>query len=242
MRIAIGAAAAIIVAVALVLVLTSHGASQSPGTAASSHTPNAKKTSTPTPSQSPAVPGGPWRYIAVRSTDPVRLTEEELYPPTFTSAGVVYKRSAADKEAGCHNALIGTSLQVAVHKAGCTQAIRASYLSNAAKVMATVGVFNLKTYTGASSAAQAAGRSEFVTPLAAKTGPTRLIGQGTGIEYAGIKGHFLVLVWAEFTDLQSPRSTAQRQRLNAFISALMAQTVNVGLSYRMANGKPMLPG
>jgi hypothetical protein len=108
--------------------------------------------------------------------------------------------------------------------------------------MATIGVFNLKTYPGASAAALAAGRSEFVSQLPAKTGPTRLLGQGTGIEYAGIKGHYLVLVWAEFINLQTPTTGAQKQRLDAFISALIQNTANVSLSYRMANGEPMQPG
>jgi hypothetical protein len=238
-RVAIVAAAAIIVAVAIVLVLTSHGGSTAGNTAGSRHHPGGKRNSA---SPTPSAPGGTWRYIAVRATDPVRLTTQELYPRSFTSAGVLYRRSVAAKAAGCRTALIGTSLQNAVHRAGCTQALRASYVSRAAKAMATIGVFNLKTYTGAGTAALAAGHSQFVAQLPANSGPTRFIGQGTGIEYAGVKGHYLVLVYAEFTDLHTPTTSAQRQRLNSFISILIQNTVNVSLSYRMANGKPPSSG
>jgi hypothetical protein len=238
-RIAISVAAAIVVAVAVVLVLTSHNPSSTGNAGAPPH----KASHSPTASPSPSTPGGTWRFIAIRATDPVKLTAQELYRAGFTSSGgVSYRRSIAAKDAGCRSALIGSSLQAAVHRAGCTQAIRATYFSAAAKMMATIGVFNLKTYTGATAAAGAAGRSEFVAQLPAHVGPTRQIGQGTGIEYAGVKGHYLVLVYAEFINLHTPKNTAQRQRLDTFISQLIAGTVNVSLSYRMANGKPLPPG
>ncbi len=236
-KVAVGAAAAIVVAVALVLVLTSHGGGQAGSAGAPRN--NARSSHSPSASPSPSTPGGIWRYIAVRATDPVKLTAQELYPVGFTAAGISYRRSIAAKSVGCRSALIGSSLQAAVHRAGCTQAIRASYFSSAAKMMATIGVFNLKTYTGAGAAASAAGRSEFVAQLPAHSGPTREIGEGTGIEYAGVKGHYLVLVYAEFINLRTPSTSAQRSRLNDFISTLIADTVNISLSYRMANGKPM---
>lgn len=235
-RIAIGAAAAIVVAVAVVLVLTSHSPN-STGSAGASHNGTHRQTS-PSTSPSPSTLAGTWRFIAIRSTDPVKLTPQELFPPGFIGAGVSYRRSIAAKSQGCRSALIGTTLQAAVHRAGCTQAIRASYFSATAKTMATIGVFNLKTYSGAAAAASAAGRTEFVAQLPAHTGPTRQIGQGTGVEYAGIKGHYLVLVYAEFIDLQAPKNTTQRQRLDNFISQIISGTVNFSLSYRMANGKP----
>jgi hypothetical protein len=225
--------------VAAVLVLTSHG---SPSGSSGASQRNAKNTHSPSGGRSPSTPGGTWRYIAIRATDPAKLTAQELYPVAFTSAGLPYRRSIDAVAAGCHGALIGSSLQAAVHHAGCTQAIRASYFSHDAKIMATIGVFNLKTYAGATGAASAAGRSEFVAQLPAHAGPTRQIGQGTGIEYAGVKGHYLVLVYAEFINLRTPTTSGQRHRLNSFISTLIANTVNVSLSYRMANGKPMPPG
>lgn len=238
-KIAIGAAVAIVVAVALVLVLTSHG---NPAGNLTAPQHNSKNTHSPSASPSPSTAGGAWQYIAIRATDPAKLTDQELYPVAFTSAGLGYRRSIDAIAAGCRSALIGSSLQAAVHRAGCTQAIRASYFSRAAKMMATIGVFNLKTYAGAGTAARAAGRSEFVAQLPAHSGPTRQIGQGTGIEYAGVKGHYLVLVYAEFINLRTPTTSAQRQRLDTFISTLIAHTANISLSYRMTSGKPMPPG
>ena len=76
--------------------------------------------------------------------------------------------------------------------------------------MATIGVFNLKNVGLATKAASKAGHSEFVAQLAPKTGPAHSIGQGTGIEEAIVKGHYLVLVWAEATNLSPPKGKAGR--------------------------------
>jgi len=104
--------------------------------------------------------------------------------------------------------------------------------------MATIGVFNLKTAVVASKAATKAGRSQFVAQLPAKTGPTQAIGQGTGLEEALVKGHYLVLIWAEATNLTAPRTSAAREHISAVMSLLITRTVNVSLSTRMVNGRP----
>lgn len=228
---AIGTAAVIVAAVAAVLVLTSPGNSGPLANPKPSNTPGPGRTS-PTP------PPGPWGYIATRRTDPVLLTMSELFPATISNAGTVYTRATQTKSANCRAALIGSSLQAAVRHGHCAQALRATYLSRSAKVMGTIGVFNLRNYVAASQAASKAGHSEFVAQLAAKAGPAKAIGQGTGIEEAIVKGHYLVLVWAEATNLNPPKGTAGRARLTAFMNLLISQTVNVSLSNRMVDGKP----
>jgi hypothetical protein len=105
--------------------------------------------------------------------------------------------------------------------------------------MATIGVFNLKTAALASTAAAKAGHYNFVAQLRSKAGPARNIGQGTGIEEALVKGHYLVLVWAEATNLHAPKGSAQRARLESFMNLVISKTVNAGLSYRMVDGQPM---
>jgi hypothetical protein len=229
---AIGTAGVIVAAVASVLVLTSPGSGGPAGGLKPSKTPGALRTS-PTP------PPGPWKYIGSRKTDAVPLTTGELYPASISNAGTVYTRAAQTKSTKCRPALIGTALQAAVRHGGCTQSLRATYLSKSAKVMGTIGVFNLKNYTVASSAASKAGHSEFVAQLAAKAGPAKAIGQGTGIEEALVKGHYLVLIWAEDTNLNSPKSKAGRARLTSFMGLLFRQTVSVSLSHRMVDGKPV---
>src|SRR5260370_33731860 len=107
--------------------------------------------------------------------------------------------------------------------------------------MGTIGVFNLKSYAAASKAASKAGHSEFVAQLKAKAGPAKAIGQGTGIEEALVKGHYLVLVWAEATNLSPPNGKAGRARRTAFIDLPHSQSVQVSLSNRIGDGEPAKP-
>ena len=232
---AIGAACVIIAAVAAILVVTIPR-----GTAP---LPRHKPSSTPTPgSSSPTAPAGQWGFIGSRQTDPVSLTATELYPARFSDHGAAYKKVRGAKGVNCHAALIGSALRAAVKHGSCSQAIRATYVSKSAKVMGTIGVFNLKTAAAATKAAGKAGHAEFVAQLAAKSGPAKSIGQGTGIEEAIVKGHYLVLVWAETTNLSAPKGKAGRAKLTEFMNLMVDRTVNVSLSNRMVDGKPAQPG
>ncbi|MDR2987524.1 MAG: hypothetical protein LBV34_22065 [Nocardiopsaceae bacterium] len=233
---AIGAATGIIAAVAVVLAfrVLPHG---------SSPAPRSTPSSTPSPtSSSPKAPPGQWGFIGSRKTDPVALTAAELFPYSVSNAGTAYTRVNEAKGTNCRRALIGSDLQAAVRSGGCKQTLRATYVSKSAKVMGTIGVFNLKTFPLASKAARKAGRNEFVAQLAAKAGPAKSIGQGTGLEEAVVKGHYLVLVWAENTNLNAPKTQAGRARLTAFMNFLVKHTVNVSLSNRMVDGKPIATG
>ena len=53
-----------------------------------------------------------------------------------------------------------------------------------------------------------------------------------------MKGHYLVLIWAEKTNLRAPKNAAARARISAVMSLLINRTVNVSLSTRMVNGRP----
>ncbi len=230
---AIGAAVVIIAVGALILVLTSSGSSTPPAA-----TPKAQ--STPTPVQtSPTRPGGKWAYIGTRTTDPMPLTAHELFPASFASGGTVYTKVAQRQGTTCRGSIIGGALKTAVRQADCTQAIRATYVSRSAGVMATIGVFNLDSATTADHAATKAGHSSFVAQLQASTGPAKFIGRGTGIEEALVKGHYLILVWAEATNLHTPKNKSDRARLESFMNLLIARTANVSLSYRMVYGQPV---
>ncbi len=74
-------------------------------------------------------------------------------------------------------------------------------------------------------------------PLSSKKGPTSKLGTGTGVVQAEIKGHYLILIWAEFTNLKSPSTTAQRQLLEQFAANLVTGSANIDLSTRMLTGK-----
>jgi hypothetical protein len=233
-RYAVVAAALIIVAVALVLVITAPRRS-GPPTAGQSPAPKNSASASP----SPARPPGKWGFIGLRSTDALPVSASELFPLSFTNAGIAFARVAATERSHCRAALIGAALQLAVRKAGCTQVVRATYVARAAKMMATVGVFNLKSAAKAGTASSAVGATQFVAQLKSKKGPAQRIGQGTGIEVAAVEGHYLLLGWAEHTGLSAPKTHAQRLALENFITVLIQRTASIALTYRLDNGLPM---
>jgi hypothetical protein len=208
---------------------------QQPGPAAAA--PGTTNAARPSPRPSPT-PTGRWGHIQTRLADPQPLTLAELFPARFTSTGSAYSRTAARARKHCSSAVLGSRLQSAVGAAGCSQVMRASYLSGNRKLMGTIGVLNLKTARKASRAGQAAGPSEFIAQLRGSKGPTRNLTKGTGIEEAEVKGHYLILIWAEFADLHAPKGAAKKKELVQFCTRLLANTANVSLSRRLVTGKP----
>jgi hypothetical protein len=195
----------------------------------------ASASSSPTPSL------GPWRHITTRSEDPVPLTLTELFPPQFSSGGTTGARTIDQAGTNCPAEVLGTGLQSAVRKAGCTQVMRASYLTTDQKIMGTIGVLNLVDATSAQRAGRATGSTEFIDQLPGAHGPTHNLTKGTGLEEAVYKGHYLILIWAEFTNLRSPSTAAQRAELKTFSENLVSGTANVSLTNRMVIGQSQTP-
>ena len=192
------------------------------------------------PTNAPGSPGfdqalGKWQHIGSRSQDPSPLTLAELFPPQFELDGNSYVRTAAAVSKDCTQAVFGANLQAALQSGHCTQVLRASYISGT--MMGTVGVANLIGSNAASKAGQTTGTQEIIAPLAAQKGPTSKLGNGTGVVQAEIKGHYLILMWAEFTSLKSPSTSAQRQQLEQFAASLVTGSANINLSTRMLGGK-----
>ena len=195
------------------------------------------------PTNAPGSPGfdqalGKWQHIGSRAQDPSPLTLAELFPPQFELDGSSYVRTAAAVSKDCTQAVFGASLQAALQAGHCTQVLRASYISGNGTMMGTVGVANLIGSNAASKAGQTTGTKEIIAPLAAQKGPTSKLGNGTGVVQAEIKGHYLILMWAEFTSLKSPSTSAQRQQLEQFAASLVSGSANINLSTRMLSGKP----
>jgi hypothetical protein len=195
------------------------------------------------PTNAPGSPGfdqalGKWQHIGTRAQDPSPLTLVELFPPQFELDGSSYVRTAAAVSKDCTQAVFGASLQAALQAGHCTQVLRASYISGNGTMMGTVGVANLIGSNAASKAGQTTGTKEIIAPLAAQKGPTSKLGNGTGVVQAEIKGHYLILMWAEFTNLKSPSTSAQRQQLEQFAASLVSGSANINLSTRMLGGKP----
>ena len=241
--IALAVAGVVIVAVAAVAYFLLNGHSQQPGAAAASP---AGKLPTPATSGSLGTSGasrlGKWGYITSRATDAAPLTVAELYPAQFLINGSSYVRTTERADTDCNQGLFGTQLQNAAKAYGCTQVVRASYVSSDQTMMGTIGVVNLSSANDAAKAGNASGANDFVTPLNGKTGPTRNLNQGTGVVQAEYKGHYLILIWAEYANLKAPSTTAQRTQLEQFASGIIAGSANIALSNRMVSGHPQVTG
>jgi hypothetical protein len=207
-----------------------HAPPAAPRAATSSHPPAVRN--------SPAATLGTWKHIENRTLDPAPLTVTELFPATFSDHGEAGTLTVSQSSSKCSREVFGSKLASAIRKGDCTQVLRASYLSTDHKIMATIGVLNLKDATAAERAGRAAGATQFIKQLAAKHGPTRNIAKGTGIVEAGVKGHYLILTWTEFANLHAPSGKSERQRLEAFSADLVGGTANVSLTSRMVTGKP----
>ena len=191
------------------------------------------------PSASPTL--GPWQHITSQAVDGQPLSTHELYPVRFTEGGSTGHRTVQRTNTKCTNAVIGSALQAAVRKGGCTQVVRASYLSSNRKVMSTIGVLNLADVAAAEKAGKASGAAQFIRQLPGPHGPTRNLTKGTGIEVAEVKGHYLILIWTEFANLGAPKGKKQRRELTKFSANLFAGTANVSLTSRMVTGEPASP-
>jgi hypothetical protein len=216
--------------------LSGHSAKNTPGSAAAApKLPASQPTATNT---SAGAKLGKWQYITSRATDKTPLSLGELYPAQFLINGSSFARTVDRSDKDCNAGLFGSQLESAAQSNGCTQVLRASYVSSSGKMMGTVGVVNLTTANGAAKVGQATGADNFITPLAGTAGPTRNMSKGTGVVQAEIKGHYLILIFAEFTNLRSPSTTAARTELDTFSSDLIAGSANIALSGRMVNGHP----
>jgi hypothetical protein len=187
---------------------------------------------------SPTASLGPYGHIASRSDDPDPLALSQLYLASFTQGGLSFQLTNSGLSSDCVDAVAGANIQAAVSASSCTQVARATYLSTTDNMMGTIGVLNLQTAKEASKAVSAAGAGNFILQLPGHSGPTRKLGQGTGIEEATAKGHYLILMWAELTSLARPRTAAQRTGLADFMTELLQGTANVSLTNRMIYGSP----
>ena len=184
---------------------------------------------------------GPWRDITSQSVDAQPVSVAELFPATFSINGSSGARTVDSTSAKCTKEVVGSALRTAVRKASCTQVVRASYLSTDHKMMATIGVLNLADVTAAEQAGRESGSSGFIRQLPAAHGPTRNLAKGTGLESAEVKGHYLILIWAEFANLHAPSGSKQRKELAKFSADLFSGTANISLTSRMVTGKPLYP-
>ncbi len=195
--------------------------------------------STPSPSPTPTItPAGAYGWITTRTTDPVPLSLGEVFPSRFSIPGASYAMTTSQARKACTPAVVGSKLRRAVRHGGCSQVLRASYLSTGTKLMGTIGVLNLQDYARAHAAGDVTGPSEFILQLDGHKGPTKHLTSGTGIEEAIAKGHYLILVWGEFTSGHAPRTKHQRAEVETFLLGMINKTANVALSNRLVGDGP----
>lgn len=183
---------------------------------------------------------GQYCHIELRTDDPAPLTVNELFPPAFvnqTDHGS-FTRVGTKLDTTCSSAVIGQDLVSALQDGKCTQVVRASYVSGDGAIMGTIGVANLSTTNEAHHAGKIVGTNDFIDPLSTKTGPASKLGKGTGIVEAEYKGHYVIMIWAEFTSTNAPANSTQAQHLQQFGADLIAGTANISLSQRMVSGHP----
>jgi hypothetical protein len=185
---------------------------------------------------------GKWQHIDTRKLDPAPVTIAQLYPPAFiypSVGGIQFLRASAKLTKTCGLAVFGDFLQAALQSGGCDQVARASYVSGDQKIMGTIGVANLSSTYWAEKAAKTTGAEELIAPLTASKGPTRnFLKSGTGLAYAEVKGHYLILLYAEFTDLKAPATAAQKQQLVTFATYMFDGSANISLSQRLLGQAP----
>ena len=226
--------AVVVLAVAAAAFLLYTASHQNSPSVAAPTSPKATRHQTASASPSPT----PTDHILSRTADPLPLSVIQLFPVRFTGGGRLFARTATRTQKNCPAAIVGSRLQAAVKSAKCSQVIRASYVAAAIRVMGTIGVLNLSTSQKAEKAGHAVGASDFIALLKGRKGVTRGLGRGTGIVEADVKGHYLILMWAQFTTHHRPRKATQKTRLENFMKDLFEQTANVTLTRRMVDGTP----
>jgi hypothetical protein len=181
---------------------------------------------------------GPYQHIDTRKLDPVPLSLSELYLPAFTISGNEYVKATANLTKTCGDAVFGDLIQAALDEGGCTQVARATYVSGDGKIMGTIGVANLSSTYWAGKAAKTIGSAELVAPLTTAKGPTKNLLKGTGLAYGEVKGHYLILFYAEFASTKTPSTATEKQELVAFCNDMFSGSADITLSHRMLYGKP----
>ncbi|REE98157.1 hypothetical protein [Thermomonospora umbrina] len=204
--------------------------------------PQAAATPTPTPRSTPTRLPPPRlnAKLKSRATDPNPLTLKEAFGNgSFTDKGLKYVRTAWKHDRSCTKIVSGGTLERALTKGGCVQALRATFARADGKLIGTVGVLNLKTESAARAADKAgAGREAYLQPLAG-TGVTKKIGKGAALGTSFVRGHYLIMTW-----VQRPDGKAIASRYHKTVSSFQQQVIlgsnlNKALHYRGIEGKPL---
>lgn len=191
------------------------------------------------PAPDPSMSGDPLTRLDTRSGDPEPLTLDEVFPEKkFDVDGTGYTRAARTEDENCTAAVEGSGLSSAIQSGGCTQVLRASYVSG--DVISTVGIVNLENAEAVETAFEAAqGTENYITPLPG-SGRASDLGQGRALGAQLSRGHYLVLSWVQYADGRNPSGTEDK-KLTRHDEEVFEHTILTALSYRMLTGQPLNP-
>jgi hypothetical protein len=207
-----------------------------PAKAAPSQAAPAPEQPTPTPTEPVLTPV----KLKTRTTDPKPLTLKEVFGKAkFTAGDHKYVRTAVSAQKSCTGVVGGASLEKALKKGDCTQALRATYALSSGSLIGTVGVFNLKSETAAKAAVKAAGgKDAFLQALPGK-GVSKTNGKGEAFGTSQARGHYVIMTW-----VQRPDGKKIASKYHAAVQVFGTQMVKgsnlaLALHYRETEGKPL---
>ncbi|MFA1543888.1 hypothetical protein [Actinomadura monticuli] len=192
------------------------------------------------PTPSPTKPVLTPVKLQSRGTDPKPLTLKEVFGKAkFTAGGYKYVRTAASYNKSCTGVVGGATLEKALKKGGCTQALRATYALSTGSLIGTVGVFNLENEAAAKTAVKAAAAKDaFLQALPGK-GVSKTNGKGEAFGTSQARGHYVIMTW-----VQRPDGKKVASKYHAAVRVFGTQMVKgsnlaLALHYRETEGKPL---
>ncbi|WP_153537437.1 hypothetical protein [Actinomadura macrotermitis] len=176
--------------------------------------------------------------LGSRATDPTPLSLKEAFGKSaFSAEGKKYTRTGW-KADPCTGAVSGAKLVATVKKAGCSQALRATYVRSDGKLLGTVGVLNLKTEKAAKAAEKVAlAKDAYLKPLPG-TGASKGIGKAEAVGTAQARGHYLVMTWVERPGGKKIPDSAQSAAQGFAQQIIKGSNLTFALAYRETEGKP----
>ncbi|SNS22048.1 hypothetical protein SAMN05443665_1001542 [Actinomadura meyerae] len=194
-----GAAALVVVIVAVVAVVLLTGGGGG-GDAA-------PKTAVPT-AYTPDYAGEGFSQIASRDADKRAVTEGEAFGAKSLKSGAYSFALASSKLSGdCKDGTWGGRLQADLAKFGCSQLVRAAYVSADKKHVGQFIVLNMADENGVKQILRdldPATGAGWVAPLKAEGVPA--FGSGFSAAYAKTYGHYAVLTWVQRAGGAQPAS------------------------------------
>ncbi|MFL6055418.1 MAG: hypothetical protein ACJ72W_21325 [Actinoallomurus sp.] len=232
------AAGVVVIGGGTALALSSGGGGAKPKADATSSQAAAPPPKSPTANPTPTpTETGKGQRLASRTTDPKPLTLNEIFKnKKFRAAGRTYVITTRRTDPKCASGVHGTTFRKALVRAGCTQALRATFSNG--KFVGTIGVLNLKTDTAA-KAAQKASRPKdaYIVPLPG-VGSTSKIGKGLSLTTADSDGHYLIMSWVQYPDGKKI-TQGDYAGVTSFVqNATVGSNLRPALNYRSMVGKP----